>query len=103
MRDVCDWLISPTRLSAPAIHCLLRPHHSGEHDANPSPERLLAEWFDRLRLVAQSSTATNIEPWDIGAFLLTLNTWAASFDKSEGAAAFLLTATKINPKNAVRP
>lgn len=41
------------------------------------PEKNLAAWLERLRMVARSSTASNIEPWDIGAFLVALNEWAS--------------------------
>ncbi len=120
MHDTCGWPVKDNL----GVRCLLRPHHAGEHDGDPSTEKQLAEWFERLRLVSQSATATNIEPWDIGAFLLTLNAWANqgantkhsrckscgvlqpeayTVHDAECMLALLVRATAINPKNAVRP
>lgn len=91
-------------------------------------EKKLVAWFERLRMVARSSTASNIEPWDIGAFLLALHEWTLAQERMPGAFGgrlarcngcgidnvtnthhvscpihFLEVISAIDPKDAVRP
>lgn len=82
--------------------------HKKKQEEEQERARVLAAWFGRLRMVANSSTASNIEPWDIGAFLVALHEWAAGDSPSDGCHAgcgvnLIMRETNIDPKCAVRP